>query len=129
MEKMELPSKTVGTIVGERRKTWRYHILTRVDILVAGALDVYWGSTSNISRTGVALCARQSLKPGKKVTIRFRFHDEKRREVTESLAAKVIWRNGDNMGLEFEPPLTTGSPALQQAPFLVAHLMMNEARR
>ncbi|TAL12204.1 MAG: PilZ domain-containing protein [Nitrospirae bacterium] len=127
MEKMALPRKTVGTLVGERRRTRRYHLLTRVDVLAAGALDVYWGSLRNLSWTGVALCARQSLKPGRLVTIRFRFQDEEGGEATESLAAKVIWRNGDNMGLEFAPPLATGSPALQQAPCLVAHLMMKEA--
>ena len=124
---MEPAKKTVGAMVGERRKTRRYHLLTRADILVAGAADVYWGSVSNLSWTGVALCARQFLKPGQRVTIRFRFQGEEGREVTESLAAKVIWRTGDNMGLQFEPPLATGSPALQQAQFLVAHLMMQEA--
>lgn len=80
-----------------------------------------------MSWTGVALCARQLLKSGQRVIIRFRFHDEEGREEAESLASKVIWRNGDNVGLEFEPPLTPGSPALQQSPFLVAHLMMKDA--
>jgi hypothetical protein len=98
-----------------------------VDILVAGDTNVYWGSMSNLSWTGVALCARQFLKPGQGVTIRFRFQGEDGREVMESLAAKVIWRNGDTMGLEFNPPLATGSPALRQASFLVSHLMMKDA--
>ena len=124
---MEPAKKTVGTTVGERRRTRRYHLLTRVDILVAGDTNVYWGSMSNLSWTGVALCARQVLKPGQRVTIRFRFQGEDGREVTESLVAKVIWRNGDTMGLEFDPPLATGSPALRQASFLVAHLMMKDA--
>ncbi len=124
---MEPARRTVGTMVGERRKTRGYHLLTRVDILVAGDSNVYWGSMSNLSWTGVALCAKQYLKPGRTVTIRFRFHGAEGREVTESLAAEVIWRNGDNTGLEFTPPLATGSPALQQAPFLVAHLMMKGA--
>jgi hypothetical protein len=114
-------------MVGERRKTRRYHLLTRVDILAVGDSNICWGSMSNLSWTGVALCARRFLKPGQRVTIRFRFHDEEGREVAESLEAKVIWRNGDNTGLEFDPPLATGSPALQQAPFLVAHLMMKDA--
>ena len=127
MEKIQPTDKPVGTMVRERRRTRRCHLLTRVDIAVTGDSNVYWGSMSNLSWTGVALCARQFLKPGQRVTIRFRFQGEERREVTESLAAKVIWRNGDNMGLEFEPPLATGSPALQQAQFLVAHLMMKEA--
>ncbi len=124
---MELTKRTVGTMVGERRKMRGYHLLTRVDILVAGDSNVYWGSMSNLSWTGVALCAKQYLKPGRTVTIRFRLHDAEEREVTESLVAEVIWRNGDNTGLEFDPPLATGSPALQQVPFLVAHLMMKEA--
>ena len=124
---MELIRRTVGAVVGERRKARGYHLLTRVDVLMAGDANVYWGSMSNLSWTGVALCAKQYLKPGRKVTIRFRFRDADGREVTESLVAEVVWRNGDNTGLEFDPPLTTGSPALQQAPFLVAHLMMKEA--
>ncbi|MBI3809284.1 MAG: PilZ domain-containing protein [Nitrospirae bacterium] len=124
MEKTELPGKTVGTPVGERRRTRRYHFLARVDIAVTGGSNVYWGSMNNLSWAGVALCARQCLKPGQKVSVRFRFQGEDGYEVTESLAAKVIWRNGDNTGLEFEPPLTTGSPALQH---LVAHLMIKEA--
>jgi hypothetical protein len=75
----------------------------------------------------VALCARQFLKAGQWVTIRFRFQSEEGQEVVESLAAKVIWRNGDNTGFEFDPPLGTGSPALKQAARLVAHLMLKEA--
>ena len=127
MEKIGLPGNTVRATVGERRRTRRYHLLTRVDILVAGDTNVYWGSMSNLSWTGVALCARQFLKPGQRVTIRFRFQGEDGREVTESLVAKVIWRNGDTMGLEFDPPLATGSTALRQASFLVAHLMIKDA--
>ena len=128
---MDKPALTrgmpMGTMVGERRKTLRYRLLTRVDILMSGSPDVYWGSMNNVSWTGVALCARQYLKPGQRVTLRFRFRNEEGREVIESLGAKVIWRNGDNMGLEFDPPLATNSPALRHAQFLVAHLMMKEA--
>ena len=124
---MESAKRTIGAMVGERRKTQRYHLLTRVDILVAGDANVYWGSMSNLSWTGVALCARQFLKPSRTVTVRFRFRGAEEREVMESLVAKVVWRNGDNMGLEFQPPLATGSPTLQHVPFLVAHLMMKEA--
>ena len=127
MEKTELSGKTAGMPVGERRRTRRYHLLTRVDILVAGDTNVSWGSMSNLSWTGVALCARQFLKPGQRVTVRFRFQGEDGREVTESLTAKVIWRNGDNTGLEFDPPLATGSTVLRQASFLVAHLMIKDA--
>ena len=127
MDKMQPTDRTAGTMIGERRKARRVHLLTRVDILVAGDGQVYWGSMSNLSWTGVALCARQILKSGQRVTLRFRFQGEEGREVTESLAAKVIWRNGDNTGLEFEPPLATGSPALKQAAYLIAHLMMKDA--
>lgn len=127
MEKMEPTNKAAGTMVPERRRTRRYHLLTRVDIAVPGDPRVYWGSMSNLSWTGVALCARQFLKQGQRVTLRFRFQGEEGREATESLVAKVIWRSGDNTGLEFEPPLATGSSALQQASFLVAHLMMKDA--
>jgi hypothetical protein len=127
MEKMEPPNKADGMMVGERRKARRYHLLTRVDIMMAGDGQTCWGSISNLSWTGVALCARQFLNVGQPVMIRFRFQDENGREVAESLTAKVIWRNGDNVGLEFAPPLTTGSPALKQAAHLVAHLMLKEA--
>lgn len=127
MDKMQSTDRTAGPMIGERRKARRVHLLTRVDILVAGDGQVYWGSMSNLSWTGVALSARQILQSGQRVTLRFRFQGEEGREVTESLAAKVIWRNGDNTGLEFEPPLATGSPALQQAARLVAHLMLKEA--
>ena len=127
MEKMEPPNKAARTTVGERRRTRRCHLLTRVDIFVAGDSNVHWGSMSNLNWTGVALCARQFLKADERVTLRFRFQGEEGREATESLVAKVIWRNGDSIGLEFEPSLATGSPALQQASFLVAHLMMKDA--
>lgn len=127
MEKIEPTNKVVEMMVGERRKTRRYHLLTRVDIAVTGDPSVFWGSMSNLSWTGVALCARQFLKAGQRVTIRFRFQGEEGQEVVESLVAKVIWRNGDNTGLEFDPPLGTGSPALKQAAHLVAHLMLKEA--
>ncbi len=127
MEKMEPINRAGGTMVRERRKARRYHLLTRVDILAAGDANVYWGSMSNLSWTGVALCAKQYLKPGQTVTIRFRFHGEEGCETTESLTAQVIWRNGDNTGLEFAPPLTTGSPTLRQASFLVEYLMMKES--
>jgi hypothetical protein len=43
------------------------------------------------------------------------------------LIAKANWQCGDNTGLEFETPLTAGSPALQKARFLVTHLEAKEA--
>lgn len=129
MEKMEPTNRAAGMMVRERRKARRYHLLTRVDILVAGDSSVYWGSMSNLSWTGVVLCARQFLKPGQTITVRFRFCGEEGREATESLAAKVIWRNGDNTGLEFAPPLAAGSPALEKAQHLVEHLIEKEEGR
>jgi hypothetical protein len=89
----------------------------------------YWASLNNVSRRGVALSVHQNLKPGQKVMIRFRFRIEDEREQTEHLSAKVIWRSGDNTGLEFETPLITASPAPQKTPYLAAHLMMKEAGR
>ncbi len=56
---MELTShKTLTTIVRERRLVPRFHLLTRVDIAVAGGGDLYWGSMLNLSRTGVAVVLR-----------------------------------------------------------------------
>lgn len=114
--------KTAGAMVGERRGHPRFHVLMRVDVSVAGRSDTYWGSVCNLSRTGVAIILRQYLKANHKVTIRFLFRSEDGREVTETLTARVIWKCGDNVGLGFDPPLTAGSPALQKAPHLVAHL-------
>ena len=127
---MELTSnKNMGTIVRERRLMPRFHLLTRVDVSMAGSGDTYWGSLSNISRTGAALAVRQNLKPGQRVTIGFHFQSEGGREVTETLTAKVIWRSGDNMGLEFETPLTSASPALVKARYLAERLAEKEAGR
>jgi len=53
MDKMQPTDRTAGTMIGERRKARRVHLLTRVDILVAGDGQVYWGSMSNLSWTGV----------------------------------------------------------------------------
>jgi hypothetical protein len=116
-------------MVEERRGTLRCRLLTCVDISVAGNSNVYWGGMNNLSRTGVAITLRQPLKTNQKVTIRFRLQSADGREVAEDLVAKVIWRNGDNTGLEFDPPLTAGSPALQKAPYLVAHLADKESGR
>jgi len=70
---------------------------------------------------------RQHLKKNQKVTVRFRFLSAEGQETTEVLIAKVVWQCGDNAGLEFDPPLTAGSTALQKAPQLVAHLAEKEA--
>ena len=126
---MEPAARTVGQMVEDRRGTPRCHLLTRVDISVAGNSNVYWGGMNNLNRTGVAITLRQPLKTNQTVTIRFRLQSVDGREVTEDLAAKVIWKNGDNTGLEFDPPLMAGSPALQKAPYLVAHLADKESGR
>ncbi len=124
---MELTShKTLTTIVRERRLVPRFHLLTRVDIAVAGGGDLYWGSMLNLSRTGVAVVLRYHVKPNQRVTVRFHFQSLDGREVTEELIAKANWQCGDNTGLEFESPLTAGSPALQKARFLMTHLEAKE---
>ena len=126
---MEPIPESVGTVVGERRRMPRYHLLTRVDILVAGSGDAYWGSMRNLSRSGVAVTVRQHLKPHQRVTVRFHHQSLDAREIVEDLTAEVIWQCGDNAGLEFDPPLTPDSPALQRAGHLVAHLIEKEAGR
>ena len=126
---MESTPKSVGTIVGERRRAPRYHLLTRIDILQAGSGDAYWGSMRNLSRSGVAITLRQHLNTHQRVTVRFHLLSPDKREIVEELAAKVIWRCGDNAGLEFDPPLTACSPSLQTARYLVTHLVEKEARR
>src|SRR6266545_8237581 len=109
---MESTPKSFETIVGERRRMPRYHLLTRVDILLAGSGDTYWGSMCNLSRSGVAVTMRQHLKTNQRATVRFHLQSPDGREVIEELAAKAVWQCGDNAGLEFDPPLTAGSPAL-----------------
>jgi len=70
---MEPIPESVGTVVGERRRMPRYHLLTRVDILVAGSGDTsgsgdaYWGSMRNWSRSGVAVTVRQKMGPKRKI--------------------------------------------------------------
>ncbi len=126
---MGLTPKPVGTVVGERRRMPRYHLLTRVDILVAGRGDAYWGSMRNVSRSGVAVTVRQHLKRHQRVTVRFHLQSPDGREVIEGLAAREVWQRGDDAGLEFAPPLTFGSPASQKTRHLVAHLVEMEAER
>jgi PilZ domain-containing protein len=126
---MEPTLNSVGTVVGERRRLPRYYLLTRIDILLAGSGEAYWGSMRNLSRSGVAVTIRQHLQTQQKVTVRFHHQSLDGREVVEDLTAKEIWQCGDNAGLAFDPPLTTGSPALQKARYLVAHLVEKEAGR
>ena len=126
---MEPTPKTVGTVVGERRRMTRYHLLTRIDILVADSGDAYWGSMRNLSRSGVAVTVRHHLMTHQRVTVRFHHQSLDGREVVEDLAATEIWQCGDNAGLEFDPPLTADSPALQKARYLMAHLVEKEAGR
>ena len=91
--------KPVGTMVGERRRMPRYHLLTRVDILVASSGGAYWGSMRNVSRSGVAVTVRQHLKKHQRVTVRFHLQSPDGREVVEDLAAQEIWQRGDDAGL------------------------------
>src|SRR2546422_5121522 len=126
---MEPIPESVVTVVGEWRRKPRYHLLTRVDILVAGSGDAYWGSMRNLSRSGVAVTVGQHLKPHQGVTVRFHHQSLDGGEVVEDLAAGEIWQGGENAGLEFDPPLTADSPALQKAWYLVAHLVEKEAER
>src|SRR5437667_9011367 len=128
-QEMESTPKSVGTVVRERRRMPRDHLLTRVDILLAGSADVYWGSVCNLSRSSVAVSMRQHLKAHQRVTVRFRLQSADGRAIIEELAAKEIWQCGDNTGLEFDPPLTAGSPAVDEAPYLVAHLVETASGR
>lgn len=128
-QEMEPTPESVGTVVGERRRMPRYHLLMRVDILVVGSGDAYWGSMRNLSRSGVAVTMRQHLKAHERVTVRFHHQSLDGREVVEDLVAKEIWQCGDNAGLEFDPPLTADSPALPKARYLLAHLVEKEAGR
>src|SRR2546426_6283829 len=112
---MELTSnKTLETIVRERRLMPRFHLLTRVDIAVAGGGDLYWGSMLNLSRTGVAGVLRHHLKPKQRATVRFPFQSLDGREITGELIAQAHWQGGGHTGLEIETPLAAGAPALQE---------------
>src|SRR2546425_9952638 len=97
---MELTSnKTLETIVRERRLMPRFHLLTRVDIAVAGGGDLYWGSMLNLSRTGVAGVLRHHLKPKQRATGRFHFPGLGGREGPDEVIAKGKWDGGDHHGL------------------------------
>jgi len=112
----------------ERRRTPRFYLISRVDVVVAGSADPLWGAIANISRTGATLYIRQSLKLHSKATLRFRFQGEGGRELTEEVTATLVWQRGDAAGLEFEAPLLAGSPAAQKTPNLANHIAKKEAR-
>ena len=120
-------TRSERTMAGERRLMPRFHLLTRVDIAVAGGGDTYWGSVRNLSRTGVAVVLQHHLMHNERVAIRFRFHGVDGKEVIEELIAKAIWQCGENTGLEFEAPLMASSHAQQKAQFLMAHLEAKES--
>lgn len=124
---MELPPDAIRVMPAERRRHPRFQLLTCVDVSASFGGDVYWGGLIDVSRTGVALTLSHPVKPGEKLTLRFRFRIEDGGETSEALLARVVWQSGDKTGLEFERPLTAGSPAVQQAPHLAAQLAMKEA--
>ena len=112
----------------ERRRTRRFYLISRVDVLIIGSGDPLWGAIANISRTGTTLYIRQSLKPQSKATLRFRFQAEGGRELTEEVTATLVWQRGEAAGLEFDAPLLADSPAAQKTPNLANHIAMKEAR-
>ena len=119
---MTRTGKDVGPLGKERRVLPRFHLMKHVDIVVADGDVTYWGSLNNLSRTGVAVALRQDLKANQKITVRFRLESDDGRVVIEDLAATVIWKDGDHVGLEFMKPLIEGSSTLKKAPCLAAHL-------
>src|SRR5207245_9409707 len=98
------------TMAGEQRLMPRFHLLTRVDIAVAGGGDFYWGSVRNLSRTGVAVVLKHNLVRNERVTIRFHFQSLDGREVIEELIAKEFWQFGEQPRAEFEVPLMARHP-------------------
>ena len=112
----------------ERRRTPRFYLVSRVDVLIAGSADPLWGAIANISRTGVTLYIRQTLKPQVKATLRFRFQAAGGREVIEDVNATLVWQRGETVGMDFEAPLLAGSPALQKSSLLATHIAEKEAK-
>src|SRR2546430_16043981 len=92
----------------ERRRTPRFYLISRVDVVIAGSADPLWGAIANISRTGTTLYIRQSLKLHSKATLRFRFQGEGGRELTEEVTATIVWQRGDVAGRGFAAPLRGG---------------------
>ena len=111
----------------ERRRTPRYYLVSRVDVVVAGSGDPLWGAIANISRTGATLYIRQSLKLQSKATLRFRFQAAGGREVIEDVNATLVWQRGETVGMDFEAPLLAGSPAAQKTSLLANHIAEKEA--
>src|SRR2546426_12105807 len=98
---MEPIPESVVTVVGERRRKPRYHLLTRVDILVAGSGDAYWGSMRNLSRSGVAVTRRQALKPHQRVKIRLHPQRPEGGEAVRGLAPREGLRCRGNARVGF----------------------------
>src|SRR3989442_2541877 len=95
----------------ERRRTPRFYLISRVDVVIAGSADPLWGAIANISRTGTTLYIRQSLKLHSKATLRFRFQGEGGRELTEEVTATIVWQRGDAAGVGVAaPPLARSAP-------------------
>jgi hypothetical protein len=111
----------------ERRVMPRYFLVSRVDVLVVGSADPLWGAVANISRTGITLYIRQTLKPRSKATLRFRYQGAGGREVTEDVNVTLVWQRGDAVGMEFETPLLAGSPAAQKCTLLAKYLAEKES--
>lgn len=109
---------------GERRRGPRYTLQVRAG--VTGGGKTLWGTIGNVSRTGVAMSLKQQLRPNQSVTILFNLRSADGREVTESLAAKVVWQLGGKAGFELDPPLKGRSQAMMKAPYLNAYLAEKE---
>jgi len=111
----------------ERRVAPRFYLVSRLDVLVAGSSDPMWGAVANISRTGITLYIRQTLKPQSKATLRFRFQAAGGREIIEDVNATLVWQRGETVGMDFEPPLLVGSPAARKSSNLEAYIAKKEA--
>jgi hypothetical protein len=107
----------------ERRSRPRFPLLLGVEVSLPGGLAAFEGTMANLSRSGMALRIRQHLHPNHKVTVRFHFLGGDGREVTEALAAKVIWQSGKYAGLEFEWPLIVGPYDRSGSAHKAVHLM------
>src|SRR3989442_13477132 len=94
------------TMAGEQRLMPRFHLLTRVDIAVAGGGDFYWGGVRNLSRTGVAVVLKHNLMRNERVTLRLHFQSLDGREDIEELSAQENLQGGHHTRVGFEKPLT-----------------------
>src|SRR5437870_13255581 len=102
----------------ERRRTPRFYLVSRVDVLVAGSGDPLWGAIANISRAGTTLYIRQCLKLQSKATLRFRFQGEGGRELIEEVTATLVWQRGDTAGRGGEGAVVCGRRPRHTAPQL-----------